>query len=73
MSVVPCNETTLSFSLVVPTCNDTVTNGNETDADCGGWCAPQKKCTSNQDCHDSNDCISGVCTLNNCQGNYNNL
>src|SRR5204863_357501 len=27
-----------------PSCNDMVKNGTETDVDCGGSCAPAKKC-----------------------------
>ena len=71
--VVTCNVKNLRFFLVVPTCNDDKRNGNETDMDCGGWCAPQKKCTDYKDCHDSDDCMSGICRDNSCQGNYNNL
>jgi hypothetical protein len=37
--------------------------------DCGGWCAPQKKCADIMGCLNSYDCISGVCTSNICQGN----
>jgi hypothetical protein len=57
----------ISLSIAVPTCNDGVKNANETGVDCGGWCAPQKKCTDLSGCRTSYDCISGVCTLSICQ------
>ena len=73
VSIVTGNVRNLSFSFVVPTCNDTIMNANETGVDCGGWCAPQKKCTDSIGCRDTNDCISGVCTVNVCQGNDKNV
>jgi hypothetical protein len=61
----------------LPSCNDGVQNGNETDTDCGGTgyalgsdagslppcspCADTKKCDGNTDCVSIN-CISNVCT-----------
>jgi Sulfatase-modifying factor enzyme 1 len=45
----------------VPTCNDGVQNGTETDIDCGGSCPP---CHPGQKCGNGNDCAG-----NNCQGN----
>ncbi len=68
--VIICNAKYLIVSRVVPTCNDLVKNANETDVDCGGWCAPQKKCANTMGCHNSYDCISGVCTLNICRSEY---
>ena len=73
VSAVTGNGKILSFSLVVPTCNDTFMNANETGIDCGGWCASQKKCADLMGCRDTNDCISGVCTANLCQSNDKNL
>lgn len=58
---------------VVPTCNDTVNNANETGVDCGGWCAPQQKCPDNKGCRVSYDCVSGVCTDNICISTYDNF
>ena len=73
VSTITSNLKNVRFSLVVSTCNDTVTNANETGVDCGGWCAPQKKCANLMSCHDANDCISGACTLNICQSNDKNV
>jgi hypothetical protein len=47
-----------------PTCLDTVKNGTETDADCGGSTCP--KCATNKACLVANDCVSGVCTAGIC-------
>ena len=73
VNIVTANVMNLSFPLVVPTCNDTVMNANETGVDCGGWCTPQKKCTNSIGCRDTNDCMSGVCTPNICQSNDRKL
>ncbi len=54
--------------ILEPTCSDNVQNGNETDIDCGGYCTPTKKCGNILGCMGPGDCISGVCTLNVCQG-----
>lgn len=40
------------------TCSDHTKNGNETDADCGGDCAP---CAVGQVCASNTDCTSGSC------------
>jgi hypothetical protein len=49
----------------VPSCNDGVRNGGETDVDCGGpctgKCALGKGCSAKSDCA-SGDCVLGVCT-----------
>jgi hypothetical protein len=44
-----------------PACNDNVKNGDETDKDCGGSCAPAKKCADMLVCAANSDCQSGVC------------
>ena len=72
VSKITSNVKNVSCSLVVPTCNDTVMNANETGVDCGGWCAPEKECSDFMGCRDTNDCISGVCTANFCQGSDRN-
>ena len=44
-------------------CNDTAKNGDETDVDCGGRCAPcanGKNCTANADCT-AQYCSSSIC------------
>jgi hypothetical protein len=50
-----------------PTCKDGIQNADETDRDCGGWCASQKKCADKMRCRNSSDCSSGVCQSNTCQ------
>jgi hypothetical protein len=42
-----------------PTCSDALKNGDETDVDCGGSCAP---CSVNQHCASGADCSTQVCT-----------
>src|SRR5260221_4644152 len=44
-----------------PICTDQVKNGNETDIDCGGMCAPTLKCGDGKGCSVAGDCQSGVC------------
>lgn len=39
-------------------CMDTIKNGQESDVDCGGSCAP---CATAKTCTKGMDCISGVC------------
>lgn len=49
----------------VPTCQDGVRNGNETDVDCGGTCrvcAVGLACSMNTDCA-SSMCVAGVCAV----------
>lgn len=41
------------------TCTDGVTDGGETDVDCGGPCTP---CGAGKTCAGGGDCASGVCT-----------
>ncbi len=48
---------------VAASCSDSVNNGDETDVDCGGSCAPcanGKQCLSVGDCT-SSYCVDGVC------------
>ncbi len=48
-----------------PSCADGVTNGKETDVDCGGSCSPcaaGRTCSVHTDCT-SQDCTSGVCSV----------
>jgi len=40
-------------------CNDGVTNGNESDVDCGGACGAT--CANDKTCHGNGDCASGHC------------
>jgi hypothetical protein len=56
------------FFITVATCTDGIKNANETGVDCGGWCDPEKKCADLMGCLSSDDCQSGVCRLNICQG-----
>jgi formylglycine-generating enzyme required for sulfatase activity len=48
----------------VPTCNDKVLNGNETDIDCGGPMCPF--CGTGKKCAQGNDCLSQNCNLKQC-------
>ncbi|MEZ4338106.1 MAG: fibrinogen-like YCDxxxxGGGW domain-containing protein [Sandaracinaceae bacterium] len=52
-----CDGTTLTCA--APTCTDGVTNGNETDTDCGGLDCP--RCVPGDDCLIGRDCTSEVC------------
>jgi hypothetical protein len=45
-------------------CNDAILNGDESDVDCGGSCAP---CADSETCNVAADCLNGVCTGNVCQ------
>ncbi len=44
----------------VPSCDDGVKNGNETDIDCGGGTCPA--CTTGKNCDIAGDCVSTICT-----------
>ncbi|MBX3204529.1 MAG: DUF1554 domain-containing protein [Labilithrix sp.] len=46
-----------SDGAVAPKCSDGVANGNETDVDCGGSCAP---CARGKLCGGSSDCVAGT-------------
>jgi hypothetical protein len=47
----------------VPSCTDTVVNGDESDVDCGGSCGP---CALGQGCKATADCIRGSCFQDKC-------
>src|SRR5574338_637771 len=49
-------------SCAEPTCTDGVENGTETDLDCGGACAPARRCGDGLGCATGDDCQSGVCS-----------
>ena len=44
-------------------CYDLIRNGDESDIDCGGSCAP---CADNMKCHNSSDCLSKNCLSRKC-------
>ncbi|MFO0624558.1 MAG: hypothetical protein U0325_03000 [Polyangiales bacterium] len=44
-------------------CNDGTHNGDETDRDCGGSCAPCAVCRG---CRSGNDCATGLCEAGQC-------
>jgi hypothetical protein len=46
------------------TCSDGITNGNETDVDCGGPDCP--RCADGKACLASTDCVSGSCITHVC-------
>ena len=54
-----CDEA--SNACVPPTCTDGEQNGDETDIDCGGSCAPSQRCDDGEGCAEGPDCTSGVC------------
>lgn len=43
------------------TCNDMRMNGDETDVDCGGSCAPAQTCENGMGCDIASDCTSLFC------------
>jgi hypothetical protein len=47
-------------------CNDGVEDDDETGIDCGGSCAPAKRCTPGLGCKSPSDCLSVVCTAGTC-------
>jgi cysteine-rich repeat protein len=57
-----CSGTPLTCQ--VPTCNDTVKNGGESDVDCGAVCT--SKCVTGKVCGTGADCVTGVCTAGFC-------
>lgn len=46
-----------------PTCSDGITNGTESDVDCGGSCS---RCTNGKSCVGRDDCIGALCINNVC-------
>ncbi len=56
-----------SGACATPTCSDGFHNGDETDVDCGGACAPARTCAAGLDCERGADCTSNVCTGMVCQ------
>jgi FG-GAP-like repeat len=46
-----------------PQCNDQISNGSETDVDCGGSC---NACEAGQRCHGDADCIDSTCVAGTC-------
>jgi hypothetical protein len=46
------------------TCSDGITNGSETDVDCGGTCP---RCAVGQTCAIRNDCLSARCDAGTCK------
>ena len=52
--------------LCVPHCFDGVTNGDESDVDCGGD-ACVARCQTGQTCSVNGDCASGICNYGICQ------
>ncbi len=47
----------------IPTCSDFVSNGYETDLDCGGGCSP---CAFGKYCAVAADCTTGICQAGRC-------
>jgi len=62
-----CNQNqscTSGQCVTIPTCNDGIKNGTETDTDCGGIC--NNKCSIGNACLVNADCVTGICTANIC-------
>src|SRR3989442_1281063 len=60
----PPGDLAMAPDLVMPlTCRDGVRDGDETDVDCGGACAP---CATGQMCNLAADCQSTACTGGQC-------
>jgi hypothetical protein len=53
-----------------PTCSDGITNGGETDVDCGGSCP---RCATGKTCTGRNDCASARCDAGSCKTCVNNI
>jgi hypothetical protein len=53
-----------------PTCTDGITNGSETDVDCGGTCP---RCATGKTCASRDDCASARCASGTCQTCVNNV
>jgi len=49
---------------VAVSCSDTITNGSETDVDCGGGTCPT--CANGLSCNTGSDCTSGACSTGIC-------
>ena len=47
-------------------CSNGITDGDETDVDCGGSCAT--KCANDKKCLADSDCANGTCSDNKCTG-----
>jgi hypothetical protein len=56
-----CDEQATPKVCLLHTCTDTVQNGDETDVDCGGSCAPNSQCADTEKCVADTDCQSGFC------------
>ena len=50
----------------VPTCDDAIQNGSETDRDCGGPNPDCDRCRPGEFCERGSDCDSGVCSDGQC-------
>ncbi|MBW2990432.1 hypothetical protein KY348_01870, partial [Candidatus Woesearchaeota archaeon] len=57
-----CND--FSNLCALPSCDDGIMNGDETDVDCGGGCS--EKCGNGLGCISPNDCKSGYCEAGIC-------
>jgi alpha-tubulin suppressor-like RCC1 family protein len=60
-----CADRGLGLQCQVPTCNDEVKNGQETDVDCGGPCPA---CQLGEACKLLSDCAGGACVQSHCVG-----
>jgi hypothetical protein len=60
----------VSGHCIASTCSDGILDGDESDVDCGGFCATGLtgggECASTKNCRSASDCSSGVCNVGKC-------
>ena len=49
-------------TILADRCSNGYKDAGETGIDCGGVCAPSKKCSVNGGCANDGDCTSGACS-----------
>jgi hypothetical protein len=62
--LVPCDSGNCAITTPADACHDRITDGAETDIDCGGGCAP---CADYLSCAAPADCQSGACDMGRCR------
>lgn len=63
----PTNIGGVGGTILLPSCDDGMQNGNETGVDCGGSCGPcedGESCRTDADCLSS--CVNGICAAPSC-------
>jgi hypothetical protein len=57
---------------LAPSCDDDTANGDEKGTDCGGSCAPAKRCAAGIPCDRAADCAAPYCLLARCRTPHGN-